>query len=96
VSQTLHSVILAAGKGTRMKSRLPKVLQILASKPLLGHVLDTAKSLDSKIHVVYGHGGGQVQAAFADADINWVLQAEQKGTWSWCFLVTYRLFVRPP
>ena len=80
MSQSLHSVILAAGKGTRMKSRLPKVLQVLAGKPLLAHVLETAKSLQSKVHVVYGHGGEEVQAAFSTDDINWVLQAEQKGT----------------
>jgi len=80
VSKDLHAVILAAGKGTRMKSRLPKVLQVLAGKTLLGHVLDTAKSLDSNIHVVYGHGGEQVQAAFINDDVNWILQAEQNGT----------------
>lgn len=80
MSQTLHSVILAAGKGTRMKSRLPKVLQVLAGKTLLGHVLDTAKAIDSKVHVVYGHGGDLVQDAFKDEDVNWVLQAEQNGT----------------
>jgi len=80
MSQAIHAVILAAGKGTRMKSRLPKVLQILAGKPLLGHVLDTANALQANVHVVYGHGGEQVQAAFTEGDINWVLQAEQKGT----------------
>ncbi len=79
-SSLLHSVILAAGKGTRMNSKLPKVLQPLAGKPLLGHVLDTAKSLDSTVHVVYGHGADAVQSAFSQEDINWVLQAEQNGT----------------
>ena len=79
-SIVLHSIILAAGKGTRMNSQLPKVLQQLAGKPLLEHVLETAQSLDSKVHVVYGHGAEAVQATFKDEEINWVLQAEQNGT----------------
>jgi bifunctional UDP-N-acetylglucosamine pyrophosphorylase/glucosamine-1-phosphate N-acetyltransferase len=79
-------VILAAGQGKRMNSDLPKVLQPLAGKPLLAHVIDTARALDPDgICVVYGHGGARVQAAFhetgtAPADIDWVLQAEQLGT----------------
>lgn len=74
-------VILAAGQGKRMKSDLPKVLQPLAGRPLLAHVLDTARSLEPEsIHVVYGHGGDQVRASLAAADITWVEQAEQKGT----------------
>ena len=79
-SSVIHSIILAAGKGTRMNSKLPKVLQLLAGKPLLGHVLDTAQSLTSQVHVVYGHGAEAVQAAFVDSEIEWILQAEQKGT----------------
>jgi bifunctional UDP-N-acetylglucosamine pyrophosphorylase / glucosamine-1-phosphate N-acetyltransferase len=74
-------VILAAGQGKRMHSDLPKVLQPLAGRPLLAHVLDTANSLmPASLHVVYGHGGSEVRAAFAAAKIQWVLQAEQKGT----------------
>lgn len=81
----LNVVILAAGKGTRMKSRLPKVLQPLAKKPLLAHVLDTSIKLNAhKIIVVYGHGGDQVkeavQQSFAESPIDWVEQAEQLGT----------------
>jgi bifunctional UDP-N-acetylglucosamine pyrophosphorylase/glucosamine-1-phosphate N-acetyltransferase len=77
----LSIVILAAGQGKRMKSNLPKVLQPLAGVPLLGHVLNTAHALNaSDIHVVYGHGGDQVQAAFTDQPIHWALQAEQLGT----------------
>ncbi len=75
-------VILAAGQGRRMNSLLPKVLQPLAGKPLLGHVLDCARQLfPAAIHVVHGHGGEAVKAAFGnDGDIDWVLQAEQRGT----------------
>ncbi|MGE0187884.1 MAG: bifunctional UDP-N-acetylglucosamine diphosphorylase/glucosamine-1-phosphate N-acetyltransferase GlmU [Steroidobacteraceae bacterium] len=78
---SLSIVILAAGQGKRMCSNLPKVLQPLAGVPLLGHVLNTASAMGAAdIHVVYGHGGEQVRAAFADQSINWVLQAEQLGT----------------
>ncbi|MGH8251082.1 MAG: bifunctional UDP-N-acetylglucosamine diphosphorylase/glucosamine-1-phosphate N-acetyltransferase GlmU [Steroidobacteraceae bacterium] len=74
-------VILAAGQGKRMASDLPKVLQPLAGRPLLAHVVDTARSIrPASIHVVHGHGGPQVRAAITGADIDWVLQSEQKGT----------------
>jgi bifunctional UDP-N-acetylglucosamine pyrophosphorylase/glucosamine-1-phosphate N-acetyltransferase len=75
-------VVLAAGQGKRMHSALPKVLQPLAGRPLLDHVLRAARSLQpAAIHVVYGHGGEQVRAAFADEpDLTWALQAEQLGT----------------
>ena len=77
----LSVVILAAGQGKRMKSDLPKVLQPLAGKPLLAHVVDCARSLDAAaIHVVYGHGGEHVKLAFAGQPLDWVLQAEQHGT----------------
>ena len=77
----LSVLILAAGKGTRMKSILPKVMQPLAGKPLLAHVLATAKQLQSqRTIVVYGHGGELVQQHFSDESIGWALQAEQKGT----------------
>ena len=77
----LSVVILAAGQGKRMASDLPKVLQPLAGRPLLAHVVATARALKPEaIHVVYGHGGERVRAAIAGADIHWVLQAEQKGT----------------
>ena len=77
----LTVVILAAGQGKRMRSDLPKVLQPLAGQPLLQHVVDTARRLaPSAIHVVYGHGGEQVQAALKHEALGWALQAEQKGT----------------
>ena len=77
----LSVVILAAGQGKRMASDLPKVLQPLAGQPMLGHVIDTARRLKpAAIIVVHGHGAERVRAAFPAADIEWVLQAEQKGT----------------
>ena len=77
----LSVVILAAGQGKRMKSELPKVLQPLAGKPLLQHVIRTARELNpAHIYVVYGHGGVQVQQAVAHEDVEWVLQSEQLGT----------------
>jgi bifunctional UDP-N-acetylglucosamine pyrophosphorylase / glucosamine-1-phosphate N-acetyltransferase len=77
----LSVVILAAGQGRRMNSDLPKVLQPLAGRPLLQHVINTAKALQpAGLHVVHGHGAEQVRAAFGDADLQWALQAEQNGT----------------
>jgi bifunctional UDP-N-acetylglucosamine pyrophosphorylase/glucosamine-1-phosphate N-acetyltransferase len=78
----LSVVILAAGQGKRMKSDLPKVLQPLAGKPLLRHVIDTAHQLQpDSLHVVYGHGGERVREALATAGVSsWCLQAEQLGT----------------
>ena len=74
-------IILAAGKGTRMRSTLPKVLQPLAGRPLLGHVIETAKKLNAaNIITIYGHGGNLVQQAFAQENVEWVEQAEQLGT----------------
>ena len=74
-------VILAAGKGTRMNSSLPKVLQPLASRPLLEHVVATANSLEANsICVVYGHGAETVQEHFGGSDLNWALQEPQLGT----------------
>ena len=74
-------VILAAGQGTRMQSALPKVLQPLAGQPLLRHVVNYASAVATDdICIVYGHGGDQVQAAFADDALRWALQAEQLGT----------------
>ena len=77
----LSVVILAAGQGKRMHSDLPKVLQPLGGYTLLEHVLRSAAALDAQaVHVVYGHGGEQVQAAHAHLDVQWVLQEQQLGT----------------
>lgn len=77
----LNIVILAAGKGTRMHSSLPKVLHPLAGTPMLTHVITTAKALKpSKLCVVYGFGGNLVVQTIADDSIIWAMQAEQKGT----------------
>jgi len=77
----LSVVILAAGQGKRMNSDLPKVLQPVAGRPMLAHVIDCAAGLaPDAIHVVYGHGGERVRDALAAAPVAWVLQAEQQGT----------------
>jgi bifunctional UDP-N-acetylglucosamine pyrophosphorylase/glucosamine-1-phosphate N-acetyltransferase len=82
MSQALHVIILAAGEGKRMKSRAPKVLQPIAGRPMLAHVIALARELGAAgIHIVFGHGGDQVRAAFAgDADLHWAEQARQLGT----------------
>ena len=83
MSQTpLHVIVLAAGEGKRMKSKKAKVLMPLAGRPLLAHVLTTARLLRPEaIHVVYGYHGDQVLAAFdGQPDLRWTLQAEQLGT----------------
>ena len=78
---SLSIVILAAGQGTRMRSALPKVLHPIGGRPLLRHVINTASQLSPDcIHVVFGHGGDQVREVLADADVNWIEQAEQLGT----------------
>jgi len=79
---SLHVIVLAAGEGKRMKSKKAKVLMPLAGRPLLAHVLGTARALQPEaIHVVYGFHGEQVLAAFeGQADLRWTLQAEQLGT----------------
>jgi bifunctional UDP-N-acetylglucosamine pyrophosphorylase/glucosamine-1-phosphate N-acetyltransferase len=75
------AVVLAAGKGTRMRSALPKVLHEAAGRPLLAWVVDAARAAGcSKILIVVGHGAEQVKEAIQGDDIGWVLQAEQRGT----------------
>ena len=75
------AVVLAAGKGTRMRSRLPKVLHRAAGRPLLAWVLDAARAAGcGRLLVVVGHGAEQVSAAIDGDDLTWVVQAEQRGT----------------
>ena len=77
----LEVIILAAGKGTRMRSAIPKVLHKLAGKPLLEHVVATARNLSpTKIHVVVGHGSEQVSAAVSGDDVTCHKQQNQLGT----------------
>ncbi|MBU2978250.1 bifunctional UDP-N-acetylglucosamine diphosphorylase/glucosamine-1-phosphate N-acetyltransferase GlmU [Alteromonas sp. C1M14] len=74
-------IVLAAGKGTRMKSSLPKVLHPIGGIPMVQRVINTVDSLDaSAVHLVYGHGGDQLQAALTGNNLNWCLQSEQLGT----------------
>lgn len=77
----LNIVILAAGQGKRMKSRLPKVLHKLAGKSLLEHVVDTAQTLNPKnIFIIYGHGGDQVREQLKHLSVTWIEQTQQLGT----------------
>ncbi|RQW25885.1 UDP-N-acetylglucosamine diphosphorylase/glucosamine-1-phosphate N-acetyltransferase [Rhodobacteraceae bacterium CH30] len=77
----LSVAILAAGKGKRMYSRLPKVLHKIGGAPMLSRVVATARTLKpAKLVIVYGHGGEQVRETLRDADLGWALQAEQLGT----------------
>ncbi len=81
MGRALNVVILAAGKGRRMHSALPKPLQLLGGQPLLRHVLDGARYLSAeRVVVVCGHGAEALRAAFPDVGIEWVVQAEQLGS----------------
>lgn len=81
LNNAMSVVILAAGKGTRMYSDLPKVLHTLAGKAMVQHVIDAANELGAAhVHLVYGHGGDLLKQALKDDNLNWVLQAEQLGT----------------
>ncbi|MCU7553450.1 bifunctional UDP-N-acetylglucosamine diphosphorylase/glucosamine-1-phosphate N-acetyltransferase GlmU [Alteromonas sp. ASW11-19] len=74
-------VILAAGKGTRMKSALPKVLHPIGGLPMVQRIINTTQAMDAdRIHLVYGHGGDQLKATLTGDNLNWCLQAEQLGT----------------
>lgn len=75
------AVVLAAGQGTRMKSDLAKVLHPMAGEPLLAHVLRALGDIGvPRVLVVIGHQRERVQEAFAGAGVEWVIQAEQRGT----------------
>ncbi len=77
---SLSIVILAAGKGKRMRSSLPKILHKLGGKPLLEHVVGAARLLSPKIHVVYGYGGEQVKQELAYLNVQWIKQTDWLGT----------------
>jgi len=79
---SLAIVIMAAGKGTRLKSRRPKVLHEIGGKPLLAHVIVAARKIvaATDIYVIVGHQAERVEAALAATGVHFVLQAEQLGT----------------
>ena len=77
----ITTVILAAGKGSRMRSELPKVLHKIAHKPLLQHVYELSSQLNNNsIKIVYGHGGDLVKEALQGINANWAEQKQQLGT----------------
>lgn len=78
---SVSAIVLAAGKGTRMKSELPKVLHPIAGKPMVQHIIDTLGEVGAaQINLIYGHGAEQLQTALAHNNLNWCIQAEQLGT----------------
>lgn len=80
-TMSLSVVILAAGKGTRMRSALPKVLHPVAEKPMVGHVIDAARQVEAEnIYVVYGFGGDVLKDKITGEDLTFVEQKEQLGT----------------
>jgi bifunctional UDP-N-acetylglucosamine pyrophosphorylase/glucosamine-1-phosphate N-acetyltransferase len=81
MQKPLHIIILAAGAGTRMKSRVPKVLQTVGGRPMIFHVLDTALQVHpAGIQVVFNPSIPEVREACADYNVSWVAQAQQLGT----------------
>lgn len=77
----IRVIILAAGKGTRMRSNLPKVLHQVAGKPMVAHVIETAQAIGAQgIELIFGHGADQLKAQLAHYPLNWVEQTEQLGT----------------
>jgi bifunctional UDP-N-acetylglucosamine pyrophosphorylase/glucosamine-1-phosphate N-acetyltransferase len=77
----ITTIILAAGKGTRMRSEIPKILHKIANRPLLQHVYDMSKQLENNtITIVYGHGAELVRNTLKDLDANWIEQKQQLGT----------------
>jgi bifunctional UDP-N-acetylglucosamine pyrophosphorylase/glucosamine-1-phosphate N-acetyltransferase len=78
----LDIVILAAGRGTRMNSNIPKVLHQIGGDSLLGHVIGTASALESEqIHIVVGYGAEQIKSEFSSQnELRWALQEQQLGT----------------
>lgn len=80
-SSALNVIILAAGKGTRMRSQLPKVLHPVAQKPMVAHIIETAQTLQAgRIQLIYGHGGDVLKEQLQDYPLSWIEQREQLGT----------------
>jgi N-acetylglucosamine-1-phosphate uridyltransferase (contains nucleotidyltransferase and I-patch acetyltransferase domains) len=79
MQSSLQIAILAAGQGKRMRSALPKVLQPLGGRPLLAHVLATARKLEPRAICVVA-SGSEVRERFADADLTWARQDPPRGT----------------
>ena len=78
---SIKTIILAAGQGTRMRSKLPKVLHQIANRPLLQHVYDTSLQIaDNHIYVIYGHGGETVKERLSHVNAVWIEQKQQLGT----------------
>lgn len=77
----LSVVILAAGKGTRMQSSLPKVLHPIAGVPMVQRIINSVEQIGAdSVNLVYGHGGEQLKQVITGQRLNWCLQAEQLGT----------------
>jgi len=77
----ITTIILAAGKGTRMRSELPKILHKIANRPLLQHVYDMSRQLENNtIKIVYGHGADRVRETLSGLDADWIEQKQQLGT----------------
>jgi bifunctional UDP-N-acetylglucosamine pyrophosphorylase/glucosamine-1-phosphate N-acetyltransferase len=76
----LQIIILAAGRGSRMKSQKPKVLHHIAGKPMIEHIINTSKQLTKDISIIYGYGGDKLQQHLANENLNWIYQAQQNGT----------------
>ncbi len=80
-NMNIKTIILAAGKGTRMRSERPKILHEIADKPLLKHVYDMSRQLENNsIKIVYGHGAELVRDTLSDLDAVWIEQKQQLGT----------------
>ncbi|MFZ2959165.1 MAG: NTP transferase domain-containing protein [Candidatus Ozemobacteraceae bacterium] len=81
MDKRLHALILAAGKGVRMKSQLPKVMHPVLGRPMVCHVIDAVRSVGAEpVHVVVGFGRERLQEALAPEKVGFVTQAEQLGT----------------
>ena len=76
----INTIILAAGQGTRMNSKVSKVLHLVGNKVMLQHVIDASDSITDSIHIVIGHNSDSIQKVINNNTINWVYQKDQLGT----------------